>query len=83
MTRWEQIYDILHQSSKMLTKYEIAEALKIFHGIEIKPDGVRSTIYNEWKKENFSIYAEWDGNHYVYGCNDVYYLCNINGHNGV
>ena len=81
--RWKQIFDVIKSSSKMLTKYEIAEKLNIVYGINIKPDSVRFAISKEWEDENFSIYAEWDGNHYVYGCNDIYYWCNINGYKGV
>ena len=78
MTRWEQIFEIISASSRMLNKYEIADELYRVYGVNVKPNSVVKYISEKWKEGKFSIYAEKEQNHNVYGVDIDYYSSAVN-----
>ena len=59
---WEDIFDVLWNANRPLDKNEIAGALPAV----VTPERVRAIINSMWRQGNYSIYAERNGNKYVY-----------------
>ncbi len=76
---WKYIFDVLQNANRPLDKHEIASALPMV----ANPEQVRALIKNMWDRGNYSIYAERNGNKYVYQINFRYYTAYKNGLKGV
>ena len=74
---WHAIFEVISQSPCALTKYEIADKLNSMCGLRLNHHQVYKIISYQWKRGNFSIYADWDTtrSHYVYSVDCEYYNC--------
>ena len=82
---WRDIYDAIRRSGRPLSKHEIKDLLTNQYGRNTTPASVSQTIANEWKKDNYSLYANTVGSdrHYVYDIDERYYEQYIRGIRGV
>lgn len=82
---WYEIACLLAQSPMGLNKHEIADMLSSLLGVAITAKQVYDAINYQWKRENMSIYGDWDSSHtqYIYKIDLDYFDCIMQNQFGV